>query len=415
MKRLLGSLVAIFVCMTMLFPMPSAEANPVETGPSELKVMTFNVWLGGMRVDFLKVIDAIRAADADIIGLQEAGPNLPIIANHLGYYYHTGLSIISRYPIFSPPVAAGEYAFVMLDETRGVAVSNVHLRAYPYGPYMLRDGQSEQAVMQNEQFHYDQIISTMRALQELAAANVPVFLIGDFNVPSHLDWTQEVAEATDEPFRVEFSWPVSAVLELAGFRDTYREMFPDPVAYPAYTWSPGYPVPTLDPDEVHDRIDFVYASGPSTTLASQIVGEEGPITDIVVTPWPSDHRAVVSTFTLTPVALADLSLDWSLGPTITTDQAAYPVNAEIVVTYENGSGRGDAWSGIYPSGTVPGPDDATRSWRWSYVQGVNGEFTFRQGTGSGAVNWPLPPGDYEVHLFRDEGYTIIATASFSVE
>ena len=393
----------------------STEADLVEDAAVELRVMTFNIWQGGTKVDFFKVVEAIKAAGADIIGIQEPQASLPALAYQLDFYYHPELSILSRYPIVEPPEAAGHFVYVMVDETRGVAVSNVHLRAYPYGPYMLRDGETIEAVLENERYHIDQISLKLKVLQELATAGVPVFLTGDFNVPSHLDWTAAVAESSTEPYRVEVTWPVSVALEEAGFRDTYREVFPDPVAHPGYTWSPGYPHPVLDENEVHDRIDFVYAAGPSTTLASQIVGEKGPLTDIVVVPWPSDHRAVVSTFLVTPVAVSALSLDLDVQkPTITTDKDVYLVNEPILVSYAGGSGLSDSWVGIYPHGVELGTGIAARSWRWSYIEGTQGEITFGPGVGKGAVDWPLPPGTYDVHLFRDGGYSIIATTTFSV-
>ena len=49
----------------------------------------------------------------------------------------------------------------------------------------------------------------------------------------------------------------------------------------------------------HDRIDFVYFKGKGLKVTdAKIVGESQKNADIVVTPYPSDHRAVVATFTL---------------------------------------------------------------------------------------------------------------------
>jgi len=60
-------------------------------------------------------------------------------------------------------------------------------------------------------------------------------------------------------------------------------------------------VPHREANEAIDRIDQIYALGSSTTLASRIVGETGgPEIDIGITPWPSDHHAVVSTFKAVP-------------------------------------------------------------------------------------------------------------------
>ncbi|MEQ7052677.1 hypothetical protein ABN764_18720 [Paenibacillaceae sp. P-4] len=92
-------------------------------------------------------------------------------------------------------------------------------------------------------------------------------------------------------------------MEQLQFRDSYREVHSDPLTKPAVTWTPGGNG-HIALDEVHDRIDFVYAGGPSATIDSRIVGERGPYTDIAITPWPSDHRAVVSTFELIPARIS---------------------------------------------------------------------------------------------------------------
>ncbi len=88
-------------------------------------------------------------------------------------------------------------------------------------------------------------------------------------------------------------WPTTRAIEDRGFVDTYREVWPDPLAKPAYTWTPsGDPEDRFDH---HDRIDFVLARGDDLeVLDAAIVGEGGPSTDIVVDPWPSDHRAAVA-------------------------------------------------------------------------------------------------------------------------
>jgi len=147
-------------------------------------------------------------------------------------------------------------------------------------------------------------------LPELAAAGVPVFVGGDFNTPSHLDYTPEAVAvmqlARGEKNVFELEWPVSKALQDLGFRDSYRDIYPDPVAKPGLTWWAGKP---FDPDPsaynpttpVQDRIDFLYTAGPSTTLASAVVGEEGSAAEITIPdPWPSDHRGLVSTFNVIP-------------------------------------------------------------------------------------------------------------------
>ena len=80
-------------------------------------------------------------------------------------------------------------------------------------------------------------------------------------------------------------------MENEGFVDAFRVVFPDEVAKPGFTWTPS--TEPTDPEDHHDRIDFVFARAPKLeVLSAGIVGEKAPEADIVVTPWPSDHRAV---------------------------------------------------------------------------------------------------------------------------
>lgn len=143
------------------------------------------------------------------------------------------------------------------------------------------------------------IAEHLAALPGLVAVGIPVVLTGDFNTPSHLDWTGPVVASRQFPYPV--AWPVGAALAEAGFRDSYREAHPDPVARPGMTWTPGYPSPIVGSDEVFDRIDWVLVAGEAVTLDSRVVGEAGgPDVAVAIAPRPSDHRGVVSTFRLQP-------------------------------------------------------------------------------------------------------------------
>ena len=67
--------------------------------------MTFNVWYGGVQVDFAAIGRAIRAADADIVGVQEPEGGLRRIARSAGMpYVDETLHVISRYPLFAADV-----------------------------------------------------------------------------------------------------------------------------------------------------------------------------------------------------------------------------------------------------------------------------------------------------------------------
>ena len=83
--------------------------------------------------------------------------------------------------------------------------------------------------------------------------------------------------------------------------DSFRAVRPDEVNDRAYTWTPGYPPPVLSNDEVHDRIDFVYHSGPGVFATSaDVLGLDvnNPNTDIGIAGYNADHRAVVVSFTV---------------------------------------------------------------------------------------------------------------------
>lgn len=145
-----------------------------------------------------------------------------------------------------------------------------------------------------------------------------VILGGDFNEPSHLDWTNETKDLYDHNGFV-IPWTCTSLLEENGFIDTYRSLYQDPIHYPGFTFpsdNPLVPVERLawgpEADE-RDRIDFIFyypnpmiklsnASlfGPQKSiLRSQRVDESS--LDPFITPlypWPTDHKGVLVTFEL---------------------------------------------------------------------------------------------------------------------
>jgi endonuclease/exonuclease/phosphatase family metal-dependent hydrolase len=272
-------------------------ADTEADGAVRLRVMTFNVWYGGEQVSLARVADAIRAADPDIVGLQEADRNLARIAEAAGMpFVDPRRRLLSRWPIFDSgagirtDAGASPYsttsldrdalhAWVMVRPGKVVAVANVHLS----------NGADLAATRLAE-------TAPLAALGRLAADGTPLFLTGDFNTSSHLD----VARGPDEDAPDVGRNAVTRLLADAGFRDSYREAHPDAAAHPGITWTPGAPSPVFERNR--SRIDYVFTAGRSKTLESQVVGEAGgPHTDVAVFPWPSDHRAVVSTFDVVPV------------------------------------------------------------------------------------------------------------------
>ena len=55
--------------------------------------------------------------------------------------------------------------------------------------------------------------------------SIPIIMGGDFNVHSHLDWTEATRNLYHHGGAV-VDWPVSIAMEKAGFKDSFREMNP---------------------------------------------------------------------------------------------------------------------------------------------------------------------------------------------
>ena len=278
---------------------PAAAAPRV---PTDVRVMSFNVWLGGDVVDFGGVVRAIRAADADVVGLQEAEGNTARIAKALGWpYWSDRLHVVSRLPLIDPPDARGAYVLAQVKPGQVFAFANEHLTSDPYGPYLVRDGKSLAQVLRNERVtRMPEVRALLRGVGPALRRGIPTLMTGDFNTPSHLDWTPAAdAARADIPYPV--AWPVTRALAAAGFQDAYRTAHPDPVANPGITWTFGYPFPRLRNNEITDRIDLVQASRDMQVLDAGIAGPSGtPDVTVPIDPYPSDHRGVVATVRLTP-------------------------------------------------------------------------------------------------------------------
>jgi endonuclease/exonuclease/phosphatase family metal-dependent hydrolase len=262
--------------------------------PHELRVMSWNLWLGGSKVHDhrAKQLKAVLETGADVVGLQETGGTAAQdLAEALGWHHHAAgenLGVISRHPITArlgdPDVGFYGAAGVRIAVgDREVDVWTAHLDYTPYGPYEAAfDELPATELIAHESVRLAQMRNT---LQQIGSAT-PVVLVGDFNSPSHLD-------------RPDVEWPVTKAAEEAGLRDSYREAHPDPSAAPGHTWSPIHPVHEdgSGRPEPQDRIDYILHRG-LTVLDSRTVvtGTLRPWPDVADNDWPSDHAAVLTTF-----------------------------------------------------------------------------------------------------------------------
>ena len=206
-----------------------------------------------------------------------------------------------RFPIIVPPAGSGEYAYLQLAPGQVVAMSNIHLPSDPYGPTLVRDGEPLDVVLQNEA---DTRMPSLEPLlpiwQGVIDSGMPLLLTGDFNTPSHRDWTDSAVGSLPH-VRYAVEWPVTVAVESVGLVDTFRAV-QTASEDPGRTWTYGYPYPRLAADETIDRIDLVFASAGSEVLDSRVVGQTGtPDVDVEIDPYPADHRAVVSTVVVDPI------------------------------------------------------------------------------------------------------------------
>jgi hypothetical protein len=267
--------------------------RPPVCAPRSLEVLVFNIEYGGTLVDFGKVVETIDLTGAELVAIEEAYGNLDRLAGELGWsHYDRRTHVLSTLPLVS--IQASHGSVLDLVEVRPgcvAAIGNAHLPDAPSGEELRRGGAlPEEVVALENRTRMPMLEPMLRDLRELIATDIPTFLAGDFNAPTHLDES--------------FPWPTSLAVEAAGLRDAYRETHPDPQAHPGYTWWAARPRVegwNPDPNAPQSRIDFLYAGGPARVRDSRLVGETGGRdVDLAIEPWLSDHRAVAATFEVEP-------------------------------------------------------------------------------------------------------------------
>ena len=282
---------------------------------STVRVMSYNIYRGGEMLGqpLSQTVKVIQEAKADIVGVQEMrspkGNNTERLAGLLGWNFHVGPrhdTILTRYEIVEGYKGGIK---VKLPSGQDAYIFNLHLPSHPYQPYQLLGIRpkwhkhwdlpfletEEEAVAAAKDARGGLIANLLQEIDAIPDKEALVFVVGDFNEPSHLDWTEAAAKSGRHPIKV--AYPTSSTMAQAGFHDAYRTIYPDEMAKPGFTWPPTKT--TDDPTTHLDRIDFVYFKGKDIELTeAKIVGENEEMADIVVSPYPSDHRAVVATFTL---------------------------------------------------------------------------------------------------------------------
>ena len=278
------------------FPRRAYQAPEME---EQLKIMAWNIWGGGRQfgkeVGLQRVIETIKRSQADIVGIIETYGSGAIIADSLGYYYYlisSNLSILSRYPITETIKAFKPFNFggvkLQVAADKQMIYFNTWLHYLPDFTSNLREGKMTDKELAKDEEN-TRLAEIRQILKEIApyladAEQIPVVMGGDFNTNSHLDWTKRTS---DIHLGYVVKWPVTLAMENAGFSDTFREVYADPLVTPGYSYWP-YSRKIDNERYFKSRIDYIF------TRSSRLHTISAEIVDYHSVMWPSDHAAAIA-------------------------------------------------------------------------------------------------------------------------
>lgn len=278
----------------------------------ELKVLSWNVWHAGHSNTYPNdgckgAIGILKKSNADVILMIETYGAAPMVADSLGYNYallSDNLCIYSRYPIkktFTYPDSINTFNFGGVE----IDMDGTPVRLFDTWLHYLPDmrlvptekTEAEILAWDNAGTRDDEIRRILNVLKPVLSQSdsIPVIMGGDFNVYSHLDWTEATKNLYDHKGAV-VRWTVSQEMLEAGFKDSFRELNPDPVKKIGTTWL----YDNEDKPVRSDRIDFIYYQGKGIrAVESETYNQE------LAKPlkfegeeffYPSDHGFVLTTF-----------------------------------------------------------------------------------------------------------------------
>jgi exodeoxyribonuclease-3 len=270
-----------------------------------LRILSFNIEYGAQEYPLDEALAVIRRSKADVVAVAEAKTEAGVdsardLAAKLGWHHAfiaaNASAVISRWPLRVVDAETGAVKVQPPDIPSFILIS-AHLTDFPYQPFQAKGipycyGRCQRPITSPEGIARAAARARGAAAERLAetatrlARKRPVVIAGDFNEPSHLDWTERAVKAGLCPSEVVF--PVSRRLQKAGLVDAFRSAQPDEVAEPGHTW------PAHDPGYAHraDRIDFIYATEGLQVISCSVLSS------------PSDHHAVLAEVQLRPALSA---------------------------------------------------------------------------------------------------------------
>ena len=305
----------------------TANTTEAPAKSNALRVMVWNVLHGANDVTdgAEKTLKIIRKVNPDIVLLQESydindeRPKLGAwLAGELGWNEHqaqsTHLCVLTPLNIettFFHHQWHGVGAKLRDSNGRELLAWSTWIDYQAYITYALRENLtiSDEDLLALESVGSNRLTQANAIIEHLLNtgqldADIPLLVGGDWNCPSHLDWTVDTTRVYKR--RRALQLPVSTAMQTAGFTDTFRELYPNPVQHPGITWSPMFRTKgegAEKEDQCFDRIDRLYMKNPSSPKGDwvlrpmaahvlPIVWEDDSI-PVVDRQFPSDHGALV--------------------------------------------------------------------------------------------------------------------------
>jgi len=113
---------------------------------------------------------------------------------------------------------------------------------------------------------------------------------------------------------------------------------------------------------------------------------------------------ILSTFTAVGITA-------SANSKLSSNKTEYLYDEDILVT---ANGSGDQWVGIFKEGEVPGSGVSSYFWYYVDKDGYTSGNTYVIQDTHKNNRGQLSPGRYEIHLFKDSGYTIVETLKITI-
>ncbi len=350
MKKLLKNLSRQLILAAMLLSCGCCLAN---NPPKQLRVFQLNIWQEGTIVPggYEGIIEEIVDKDPDVVLLSEVrnyqGNDLvqrllaSLKVRGLTFYAESSpasldVAVLAKYPIeeqkplYRPEEQIGAVLKTKIKvHGKPFLFYAVHLDYKDYACYLPRGyngatwermdhsiSNVDEIMAANRKSMRDEAIRDIIADSKKESKEQTIIIAGDFNEPSHLDWTKATQNMFDHNGAI-VPWDCSVMLQEAKFIDAFRKQYPNPVSHPGFTF-PAYNkdaefkkltwAPLADD---RDRIDYIYYK-PAKQVKLKDIKIVGPVEtirygkiapkdskDVFLTPksiWPTDHKGLLAIF-----------------------------------------------------------------------------------------------------------------------